>query len=101
MRLPSKRQYPDYYVMIKHPIALDDIKHKLDAKEYESLKDVMDDFETCFRNAKRYNMRESQIWRDAKFLHVSLTATRCLHAVLFPAYGPLTPVLSEIGCEGI
>ncbi|KAI0714860.1 Bromodomain-containing protein [Earliella scabrosa] len=69
MRLPSKRQYPDYYVMIKHPIALDDIKHKLDAKEYESLKDVMDDFETCFRNAKRYNMRESQIWRDAKFLH--------------------------------
>ncbi|KAI0640070.1 Bromodomain-containing protein [Trametes polyzona] len=69
MRLPSKRQYPDYYVQIKRPIALDDIKAKLEAREYTSLEDVRQDFETCFRNAKRYNMKESQIWKDAKFLH--------------------------------
>ncbi|KAH9932045.1 RSC complex protein [Epithele typhae] len=59
MRLPSRRQYADYYNIIKHPIALDDIKSKLERRE----------FDTCFRNAKRYNMRESQIWKDAKFLH--------------------------------
>lgn len=70
MRLPSKRQYPDYYVQIKRPIALDDIKAKLEAREYTSLNEVLQDFETCFRNAKRYNMKESQIWKDAKFLHV-------------------------------
>ncbi|KAI0652506.1 Bromodomain-containing protein [Trametes meyenii] len=69
MRLPSKRQYPDYYVQIKRPIALDDIKSKLDSREYTTLEDVRQDFETCFRNAKRYNMKESQIWKDAKFLH--------------------------------
>ncbi|KAI0654484.1 Bromodomain-containing protein [Cubamyces menziesii] len=69
MRLPSKRQYPDYYVQIKRPIALDDIKAKLEAREYTSLNEVLQDFETCFRNAKRYNMKESQIWKDAKFLH--------------------------------
>ncbi|TFK84405.1 Bromodomain-containing protein [Polyporus arcularius HHB13444] len=69
MRLPSKRQYPDYYVLIKHPIALEDIKNKLEAREYTSLEDVKHDFETCFRNAKRYNMKESQIFKDAKFLH--------------------------------
>ncbi|CDO73448.1 hypothetical protein BN946_scf185013.g83 [Trametes cinnabarina] len=69
MRLPSKRQYPDYYAQIKRPIALDDIKAKLDAREYASMEEVMQDFETCFRNAKRYNIRESQIWKDAKFLH--------------------------------
>ncbi|RPD57080.1 Bromodomain-containing protein [Lentinus tigrinus ALCF2SS1-6] len=69
MRLPSKRQYPDYYALIKHPIALEDIKNKLEARQYTSLKDVKHDFETCFRNAKRYNMKESQIFKDAKFLH--------------------------------
>ncbi|KAI9060517.1 Bromodomain-containing protein [Trametes sanguinea] len=69
MRLPSKRQYPDYYMQIKRPIALDDIKAKLDAREYASMEEVLQDLETCFRNAKRYNMRESQIWKDAKFLH--------------------------------
>ncbi|KAI0354614.1 Bromodomain-containing protein [Trametes cingulata] len=69
MRLPSKRQYPDYYLQIKRPIALDDIKAKLEAREYATLEDVRQDLETCFRNAKRYNMKESQIWKDAKFLH--------------------------------
>ncbi|PIL31354.1 hypothetical protein GSI_06052 [Ganoderma sinense ZZ0214-1] len=69
MRLPSKRQYPDYYVQIKRPIALDDIKSKLEIREYATLDAVRQDFETCFRNAKRYNMKESQIFKDAKFLH--------------------------------
>ncbi|KAI0334091.1 Bromodomain-containing protein [Cubamyces sp. BRFM 1775] len=73
MRLPSKRQYPDYYIQIKRPIALDDIKAKLEAREYTSLNEVLQDFETCFRNAKRYNMKESQIWKDAKFLHKLVT----------------------------
>ncbi|KAI0828848.1 Bromodomain-containing protein [Trametes gibbosa] len=69
MRLPSRRQYADYYLQIKRPIALDDIKAKLEAREYASLEDARQDFETCFRNAKRYNIKESQIWKDAKFLH--------------------------------
>ncbi|GBE77565.1 Bromodomain-containing protein [Sparassis latifolia] len=69
LRLPSKRQYPDYYLQIKRPIALDDIKSQLDAGAYTSLEDIKQDFETCFRNAKRYNIRESQIWKDAKHLH--------------------------------
>lgn len=71
MRLPSKRQYPDYYVQIKKPIALDDIKAQLDHVAYASFHDVKHDLETCFRNAKRYNIRDSQIFQDAKTLHVS------------------------------
>ncbi|OBZ79548.1 Protein polybromo-1 [Grifola frondosa] len=69
MRLPSKRQYPDYYQQIKRPIALDEIKAQLDAEAYASFEDVRQDFETCFRNAKRYNIKDSQIWKDAKQLH--------------------------------
>lgn len=52
------------------PIALDTIKQRIDDGEYESLKDVKQDLETCFRNAKRYNSKESQIFQDAKVLHV-------------------------------
>ncbi|EIW64161.1 Bromodomain-containing protein [Trametes versicolor FP-101664 SS1] len=69
MRLPSKRQYPEYYHIIKHPVALDDIKSKLEKKEYASMVDVKADFERCFRNAKRFNMKSSQIWADARYLH--------------------------------
>lgn len=71
MRLPSKRQYADYYEVIKKPIALEEIKARLDARNYASLEEVRQDFELCFKNAKRYNQRESQIWKDAKHLQVS------------------------------
>lgn len=72
MRLPSKRQYPDYYTQIKHPISLDEIKQRLDEGAYLSFSDCVNDLETCFKNAKRYNMRDSQIWKNAKVLHVSM-----------------------------
>ncbi|GJJ13366.1 hypothetical protein Clacol_007618 [Clathrus columnatus] len=67
--LPPKRTYADYYILIAEPIALDGIKAKLDRGAYSSLEDVKHDFDTCFRNAKKYNMKDSQIWRDAKDLH--------------------------------
>ncbi|CCL98132.1 uncharacterized protein FIBRA_00126 [Fibroporia radiculosa] len=69
LRLPSKRQYPDYYQQIKRPVSLEEIKTQLDTSAYTSLEDLKQDFETCFRNAKRYNIKESQIWKDAKHLH--------------------------------
>ncbi|KAF9245828.1 Bromodomain-containing protein [Melanogaster broomeanus] len=68
MRLPSKRHYPDYYNFITQPICLDDIKGKIDGDNYPSLDEVRQDFELCFANAKRYNMKDSPIWLDAKFL---------------------------------
>jgi hypothetical protein len=70
MQQPSKRQYPDYYELIKKPIALKDIKSQLDGELYHSLEEVKHDLEQCFINAKKYNIRESQIWKDAKHLHV-------------------------------
>ncbi|KAF8585120.1 Bromodomain-containing protein [Ramaria rubella] len=74
MRLPSKRQYADYYNLIKRPIALDEIKAQLDSNAYPSIDGVKRDFDTCFRNAKKYNIRDSQIWRDAKALHKIVSA---------------------------
>ncbi|KAJ1302544.1 hypothetical protein OPQ81_002861 [Rhizoctonia solani] len=67
-KLPSKRQYPDYYELIKQPIAFDDIRAKLDAHRYASLEDVKADFDLCFRNAKKYNVKNSDIWNAARDL---------------------------------
>ncbi|KAF8527560.1 Bromodomain-containing protein [Hysterangium stoloniferum] len=74
MRLPSKRQYADYYDLIKRPVALEDIKQRFDTNSYSTLEAAKQDFDTCFKNAKKYNMKDSQIWRDARTLHKLATA---------------------------
>ncbi|KAF9469838.1 Bromodomain-containing protein, partial [Collybia nuda] len=68
LKKPSKRQYADYYQFIQKPIALDDIKKQLDHGGYGSLEAVKQDLELCFNNAKQYNMKDSDIWKDAKDL---------------------------------
>lgn len=60
----------DYYKIIKHPIALDDISAFLERRTFRSLEAVKVQFDTMFKNAKKYNVKESQIWRDAKTLQV-------------------------------
>ncbi|CAE6469182.1 unnamed protein product [Rhizoctonia solani] len=67
-KLPSKRHYPDYYELIKQPIAFDDIRAKIDAHGYASLEDVKSDFDLCFNNAKKYNVKNSDIWNAARDL---------------------------------
>jgi hypothetical protein len=83
MRLPLKRHYPDYYLVIQQPICLDDIKKKIDDGLYNSLDEIRHDFELCFSNAKKYNQKGSQIWLDAKFLLV-----RPLFALCYPHIHP-------------
>ncbi|KAK7058434.1 hypothetical protein VNI00_002068 [Paramarasmius palmivorus] len=68
MKQPHRRSYPDYYELIKHPIALEDIKKKLESKAYPDLDSVRADLELCFNNAKTYNRKDSEIYADAKEL---------------------------------
>lgn len=82
LRRPSKRLYPDYYKLIQRPIALEEIKKQLEHGAYPSLEAVKSDFELCFHNAKQYNMKDSEIWRDAKDLLKLVNKT---YSKLFPA----------------
>jgi len=75
---PSKRHYPDYYKIIPQPIALDDIQKKLQSGAYSTLEAVRQDFELCFTNAKSYNLKESEVYRDAKDLLVCLAIVTLL-----------------------
>lgn len=78
MYLPPREHFPDYYSMIKKPISFAEIRLKLDAGSYESagLKSMADDFHQMFVNAKRYNLKGSPIFNDAKRLDVSIYPIR-------------------------
>ncbi|KAJ5306613.1 hypothetical protein N7508_005628 [Penicillium antarcticum] len=64
-RLPDKATYPDYYMEIKDPIAIDIIKRKSKRKKYNSVDHFMRDLDLMFENAKTYNQSDSEIFKDA------------------------------------
>lgn len=68
LQLPPKRTYPDYYEEIKSPIAINLIKKKLNKRLYKSFRDLVDDFETMFKNAISYNIEKSVLHQNAKRL---------------------------------
>ena len=75
-----KAMFPDYYVLIKQPICLDQIKKKIDKEQYQSLRDYRDDIGLLCTNARTYNEDGSTLWVDANkievryFTFVSLTS---------------------------
>ncbi|KAH9643153.1 hypothetical protein HF086_010605 [Spodoptera exigua] len=69
MKLPSKIEYPDYYELIKNPIDMEKIAHKLKNNVYGSVNELASDFILMFDNACKYNEPDSQIYKDALILH--------------------------------
>ncbi|KAK6538016.1 hypothetical protein TWF694_010909 [Orbilia ellipsospora] len=67
----SAKDYPDYYRIIKRPIALEMIRKKLNTKDY-SQDSVVDEFEDdmflLLDNAAEYNEPDSEVMGDAKII---------------------------------
>ncbi|CAN0103364.1 unnamed protein product [Lampetra fluviatilis] len=79
LRLPSRKEYPEYYVLIKQPIALLHIRSKLRAGEYTSADQLESDLTLMFENAKRFNMPTSSIYKRAvKLQHLLQIKKRLL-----------------------
>ncbi|ODQ66773.1 hypothetical protein NADFUDRAFT_33521 [Nadsonia fulvescens var. elongata DSM 6958] len=68
MELPSKRLYPDYYLLIKNPIACDIIKKRMRNNTYRKLEDYKVDFDLMWDNARTYNQEGSFVYVDANKL---------------------------------
>lgn len=66
--LPSKKQYPDYYDIIEHPIDLKFIATKIQTNAYISLSEMEKDLLQMTKNACTFNEPGSQIYKDAKTL---------------------------------
>ncbi|XP_051966923.1 protein polybromo-1 isoform X1 [Xyrauchen texanus] len=71
LQLPSRKDYPDYFQQISHPISLQQIRGKMKTNEYESVEQIDTDLNLMFDNAKRYNVPNSQIYkRVIKLQHI-------------------------------
>ena len=62
---PSKKLYPDYYLLIRYPAAFEDVTRHIEAKAYDSIKEVVEDFHLIFANARVYNTEGSTIYNDS------------------------------------
>ena len=71
VELPDKKMYADYYVIIQNPIAMQNIKKKIDSHIYQSLSAFRDDVHTLCNNARTYNEDGSMLYTDANLLDVS------------------------------
>uniref|UniRef100_A0A673MJP7 Bromodomain adjacent to zinc finger domain protein 1A n=1 Tax=Sinocyclocheilus rhinocerous TaxID=307959 RepID=A0A673MJP7_9TELE len=58
-KLVSRTQVPDYYDIIKKPIALSTIREKVNNCEYQTAAEYMEDVELMFSNCLEYNPRNT------------------------------------------
>ncbi|RDW73189.1 hypothetical protein BP6252_07096 [Coleophoma cylindrospora] len=70
--LPDENELPDYYEVIKMPIALDTMEQKLKNHEFLNLTSFESYFKRMIQNARDYNERGSQIVNDAERLQKAL-----------------------------
>ena len=70
IKLVARTQYPDYYIVITNPIAMDHIKKKINKEEYQSLKEFRDDVRLLCNNARTYNEDGSLLFQDANDIEV-------------------------------
>ena len=75
MKPPPKSQYPDYYMVIQNPIAMEMIRKKINREEYQSLKAFKDDISLMCQNARTYNEDGSLLFQDANDIEVCCTLT--------------------------
>ncbi|KAK5694460.1 hypothetical protein LTR17_024799 [Elasticomyces elasticus] len=64
--LPPRHELPDYYQVIKMPIAFDTIEKKLQRDAYPTMTTLESDLKRLVQNAKEYNAPKSDIYEDAE-----------------------------------
>lgn len=75
IKLVPKSQYPDYYMLIKDPICMDQIEKRINRKEYRNLREYREDIRLLCDNARRYNEDGSILYQDADKIEVCLSST--------------------------
>lgn len=66
MELPDEDELPEYYDIIKLPIALETIETKLKRNEYPTISAIESDLKRMVQNAKEFNDSKSVIFEDAE-----------------------------------
>ena len=53
MERPSKKDYPDYYDVITHPMDMKTVDEKIKRNSYSNSEDALADFKLMFNNCRR------------------------------------------------
>ncbi|KAL4882337.1 hypothetical protein BJY04DRAFT_39909 [Aspergillus karnatakaensis] len=64
-RSVNKRNVPDYYDIIKEPMALSILKQKINKREYKGISEFVRDCALIPHNAQTYNRPKSQAYEDS------------------------------------
>ena len=65
IKLPSRKLYPDYYLIIKKPVSINQVKKQLDQEKFASFEDFIAELKQMCLNAKTYNQEGSFVHTDA------------------------------------
>ncbi|AJR83093.1 Rsc1p [Saccharomyces cerevisiae YJM1419] len=97
--LPPKKEYPDYYIIIRNPISLNTLKKRL--PHYTSPQDFVNDFAQIPWNAMTYNAKDSVIYKYAILLE-SFIKGKIVHnirkhypEVTYPSLGRIPEIFAE------
>ncbi|KAK9369557.1 hypothetical protein V1509DRAFT_462832 [Lipomyces kononenkoae] len=71
---PDGNEYPEYYQVIKNPMALETVKRNVNDGMYSSFDEYEKDMRLIFDNAMIFNEEESQVYNDASHLQRSFEA---------------------------
>ncbi|KAK4174438.1 putative SNF2 family ATP-dependent chromatin-remodeling factor snf21 [Triangularia setosa] len=68
VKLPPKRDWADYYLIIQNPICMKDIEKKMKKEEYTSLAGMRRDLDLLIKNCRTFNEETSGICMDARII---------------------------------
>ena len=63
---PIVQAYPDYFTIIKEPIALSILRKRANSGYYKTVLQFRDDYRLMFNNARKYNQEGSWVYVDAE-----------------------------------
>ncbi|XP_061423760.1 transcription activator BRG1-like isoform X1 [Lethenteron reissneri] len=76
VQLPSRKELPEYYELIRKPVDFKKIKERIRIHKYRSLDDLEKDVMLLCQNAQIYNLEGSLIYEDSIVLQSVFTSTR-------------------------
>merc|ERR1712173_354116 len=75
-KLPSRKELPDYYEVIRRPVDIAKIQQRIDDDKYDEMDSLERDFMTLCKNTQQYNEDGSLIFEDSIVLQSVFTNAR-------------------------